>query len=104
MTRRRSLGCSCSGLAIVRFDISTMSVNDGFNSPAAVPQIQQQISHEPDVTVLYIYGRTEPSDVLCHIVAEDNRSHGRLACARATHQQHLALLLALATLRRTHGD
>jgi hypothetical protein len=79
-------------------------MNAGNHSPAAVPQIQQQISHEPDVTVLYIYGRTEPPDVLCHIVAEDDRSHGRFACARATHQQHFALLLALATLRRTHGD
>jgi hypothetical protein len=81
-----------------------MSVENISNSPATVPQIQQQIPHEPDVTVLYVYGRTEPSDVLCHIVAEDNGSHRRLACARATHQQHLALLLALATLRRIHGD
>jgi hypothetical protein len=45
---------------------------------------------------------TKSSDVLRHIVAEDNRSHGRLACARTPHEQHLALLLALATLRRAH--
>jgi hypothetical protein len=102
MTRRRSPGCSCGELAMCGLTITIRKGRN--NSPTAVPQIEQQVSHEPDVTVLYVYGRTEPSDVLCHIVAEDDRSHGRFACSRATHQQHFALLLALATLRRTHGD
>ena len=72
--------------------------------PSTIPQVQQQVPHKSDVAVLDVDGSTKSSDVLCHIVAEDDRSHRRLARTRAAHEQHLALLLALATLRRTHGD
>ena len=54
--------------------------------------------------MLDVDGSTKSSDVLRHIVAEDDRSHGRLARTRTPHEQHLALLLALATLRRAHVE
>ena len=52
--------------------------------------------------MLNVDGSSKSSDILCHIVAEDDRSHGRLARTRAPHEQYLALLLALATLWRAH--
>ena len=54
--------------------------------------------------MLDVDSSTKSSDVLRHIVAEDDRSHGRLACTGTPHEQDLALLLALATLRRAHDE
>ena len=54
--------------------------------------------------MLDVDGSTESPDVLRHIVAEDDRSHGGLARTRTPHEQHLALLLAFTTLRRAHVE
>ena len=54
--------------------------------------------------MLDVDGSTKSSDVLRHIVAEDDRSHGRLARTGTPHEQDLALLLAFATLRRAHVE
>lgn len=59
---------------------------DPCNSPSTIPQIQQQIAHKSDVAMLYVDGSTKPPDVLRHVVAEDDRSHGRLARTGTTHQ------------------
>jgi len=73
------------------------------HSPSAIPQIEHQITHEPDITVLNINGCSKSPDILGYIVAEDDRPHGTLAGSRFAHEQHLALFLALGE-SRTHFD
>lgn len=70
------------------------------DAPSAVPQVQHQVPHELDVAVLDINGGAQAAHVLGDIVAEDDGAHRRLAGAALAHEQHLALLLALA---RVHG-
>jgi hypothetical protein len=101
MIRRTSPDCGhiCQRLAQKMSDHWKLSC-----LPSTIPQIQQQIAHESDVAVLYVDGSPKSPDILRHVIAEDDRSHGRLARARPTHQQHFALFLALATLRRAHDE
>ena len=43
--------------------------------PAAVPEIEYQIAQELELCVLYIDRRTQPSDILRDIIAEDDAAH-----------------------------
>jgi len=86
-------------------DVVSMKLSD-LNTeyaPSTVPKIEHQIAHEANITVFNINRRSEPSDIFCDIVAEDNRSHRRLACARSAHKQNFALLLTLVR-SRAHLD
>lgn len=70
----------------VRLGVSTL--------PSTIPEIEHEIAHEAYVTVLDIDGSAQSSNILGHVVAEDDGAHRRLARARLAHQQHLALLLS----------
>lgn len=71
-------------------------------SPATIPEVQHEIAHEFDITMLHIYCRSEPPDVLCNVILEDDGAHGGLAGAGPAHQQDFALFVALAALRGAH--
>ena len=51
------------------------SLKRGNISPSAVPKIEHQIPHEPNVTMLNINRSPQSSYILSHIVAKDDRSH-----------------------------
>jgi hypothetical protein len=72
--------------------------------PAAVPQIEHEIAHESDIAMFDVHGSSQTANVLRHIIAEDDGTHGRLACARTAHEQHLALLLSLQALHDEQSD
>ena len=61
--------------------------------PATIPQVEHEISHEFDVTVLDIDRSTQPPNIFGDVVTENYSSHRRLPSAALAHQQHLALLL-----------
>jgi hypothetical protein len=68
------------------------------NIPSTVPEIEHQVTHELDVAVLDIDCGTQPAYVLGDVVAKDDASHRRLSCPALSHQEHLALLLALCRI------
>src|ERR1700759_4886991 len=63
-------------------------------APAAIPEIESQVSHELSMAVFNIDGCSKPTDVFRHIVTEDDRPHRRLSGATLAHQEHLFLSLA----------
>lgn len=40
--------------------------------PSAIPKVKREVPHELDMTMLDINGGTQASDILGHVVAEDN--------------------------------
>jgi hypothetical protein len=63
--------------------------------PAAIPQVQCQVSHELRVAVLNIDSCTKTAHIFCDIVTEDYRAHGGFAGAALAHEQHLLFLLTV---------
>lgn len=68
-------------------------------SPSTVPQVQRQVPHELDMTVLHINRSAQSADIFGDVVAEDDGAHGRLSRPALPHQEDLSLLLA-----DVHGD
>lgn len=52
---------------------------------AAVPEIEHEISHEPDVAVFDVDGSPETPHVFCDVVAEDYAAHAGFARAGFAH-------------------
>lgn len=67
---------------------------DCMHLPAAVPEIEHEVSHEFDIAVLDVDCCSESTDIFGDVVAEDDSPHRRLARATFAHQQHFPLLLA----------
>ena len=54
--------------------------------PAAVPQVEHQVSQESHVGVLDVNRRAEPHGVSGEVVGKDYTPHGGLAAAALAHQ------------------
>ena len=54
--------------------------------------------------MLYINSSSQSSNILSHVVAENDGPHGGFACARSSHEKHLALFLALGALHVAHSQ
>ena len=61
--------------------------------PSTVPQIEGEVAHEAGMAMLDVDGCAQPPNILCDVIAENDRAHGRFAGARLAHQQYLLLPL-----------
>ena len=59
--------------------------------PSAVPEVEDQVSQELELSMLDIDCGSQSADILGHEVAEDDAPHGRFAGARLAHEEDLLL-------------